>query len=144
MRRAAAEDILKFTCIFVYLFVYVCHVSWPNEKRYRPEIWYTYSHWPYIKTGFLFFSIKSPWRPLASKNCRVTWIFLISPRLSCCSFLPFSKFTRPDFLYKLLFFFLVNEACFCIFTNHNLICSVWFFSFMIMCFVFSFIKLFPG
>ena len=31
------EDILKFTCIcvylFMYLFVYVCHASWPNEKK---------------------------------------------------------------------------------------------------------------
>ena len=45
------EDILKFTRIFLY----VCHVYWPNEKRYRPEIWHTYSHWPYLKVGFLFF-----------------------------------------------------------------------------------------
>ena len=35
------------------------------------------------KNGFFVFSIKSPWRPLASKNCRVTWIFRISPRLPC-------------------------------------------------------------
>ena len=79
--------------------VYLCHASWPNEKRYRPEIWHTYSHWPYLKTSFskkipvtavslekmpchadfpqissiaLFFVVskKWPWGPLASKNCR--------------------------------------------------------------------------
>ena len=32
------EDIPNFTCIRAYLLVYVCHVSWPNEKRYMPEI----------------------------------------------------------------------------------------------------------
>ena len=66
-----------------YLFVYLCHASWPNEKRYRPEIWYSYSHWSYLKTGFLFFSKKSPWLQLALKSCRVTWIFRIPPRLFC-------------------------------------------------------------
>ena len=32
VRRAAAEDILKFTCICVcvYVFVCLCHVSWPH------------------------------------------------------------------------------------------------------------------
>ena len=34
VRRAAAEDILKFTCICIYvciyLFVCLCHVSWPH------------------------------------------------------------------------------------------------------------------
>ena len=35
--------------------MYLCHASWPNEKRYRPEIWYTYSHNPYLKSGFCFF-----------------------------------------------------------------------------------------
>ena len=65
------EYIPNFTCICVYLFIYVCvfiylcHVSWPNDKRFRPEIWYTYSHRLYLKTGFLFFRKKSPWRPLA-------------------------------------------------------------------------------
>ena len=57
---------LVYLCM--YLFIYARHVSWPNEKRYRPQIWHTYSHWPYLKTGFFVFSIKSPWRPLASKK----------------------------------------------------------------------------
>ena len=30
----------------------VCHASWPNEKRYRPEIWYTHSPRPNLKTAF--------------------------------------------------------------------------------------------
>ena len=88
--------ILKFTSICVYVSVYVffclCHVSWPNEKWYRPMATSDLklgthtlpaSHWPYLKRGFF---IKSPWRPLASKNCRVTWIFRISPRLPCYTF----------------------------------------------------------
>ena len=54
VRRAAGRRIfinsLVYVCICVY--VYMCHASWPNEKRYRPEIWYTYSHRPYLKTGF--------------------------------------------------------------------------------------------
>ena len=48
---------LVYLCISVIVCVciYVCHVSWPNEKRYRPEIWHTYSHWPYLKTFFFCF-----------------------------------------------------------------------------------------
>ena len=44
------------------------------------------------KNGFFVFSIKSPWRPLASKNCRVRWIFRISPRFPCFSI--FRKFYK--------------------------------------------------
>ena len=62
------EDIPNFTCICLYLFIYLRQASWPNEIRYRPEIWHTYSHWPYRKMGFFIFSIKSPWRPLAVKK----------------------------------------------------------------------------
>ena len=39
-------------CVFIYLGIYVCHASWPNEKRYRPEIWYTHSPRPNLKTAF--------------------------------------------------------------------------------------------
>ena len=46
---------LVYVCVCMYLLIYVCHVSWPNEKRYRPEIWYTYSHRPYLKIFFCFF-----------------------------------------------------------------------------------------
>ena len=42
-------------CKFIYLFIYLCQASWANEKQYRPEIWHTYSHWPYLKTRFSFF-----------------------------------------------------------------------------------------
>ena len=63
----------------MYLYIYVCHASWPNEKRYRPVIRYKSSHRP--ENGFFVFSKKSPWRQLASKNCRVRWILRISPRL---------------------------------------------------------------
>ena len=48
---------LVYVCMYVFIYgcIYVCDASWPNEKRYRPEIWHTYSYWPYLKTGFLFF-----------------------------------------------------------------------------------------
>ena len=42
-------------------FMWVCHsvglygTSWPNKKRYIPEIWYSHSTTPYLKRGFLFF-----------------------------------------------------------------------------------------
>ena len=53
------EGITNFTCInvciCVSLFIYLCQASWANEKQYRPEIWHTYSHWPYLKTRFSFF-----------------------------------------------------------------------------------------
>ena len=90
--------------LFVYLFVYLCHASWPNEKRYRPEIWYSYSHWSYLKTGFLFFSKKSPWLQLALKSCRVTWIFCIPPRLPC-----FHLFYLLISLYKWIILFIFTE-----------------------------------
>ena len=51
---------LVYVCI--YLFMYVCHASWPNEKRYRLEIWYTHSPRPYLKTAFF----KWPRGPLAN------------------------------------------------------------------------------
>ena len=41
-----------YMCVFSYLCV---SRLWPNEKRYRPEIWYKHSTRPYLKTGFLFF-----------------------------------------------------------------------------------------
>ena len=43
-------------CVFMYL----CHASWPNEKRYRAEIRYIYSHRPYLKTIFCFFRKNDP------------------------------------------------------------------------------------
>ena len=41
--------------VFMCVFVYVCHTSWSNEKQYWPEIWYTNSPRPYLKTSFCFF-----------------------------------------------------------------------------------------
>ena len=81
---------LVYVCInvFIYLCIYLCHASWPDEKRYRPEIWYTYCHRPYLKTYFMFFSKKGSLGPLTLKNCRVTWIFRISPRFPCCNVEP--------------------------------------------------------
>ena len=49
---------LAYVCM--YLFMYLSHASWPNEKRYRPEIWYKYSHGRYLETGFLFFRKNDP------------------------------------------------------------------------------------
>ena len=60
--------------LFVYLFI--CVTS-PDQPKNDSDLKFdTYSHWPYLKNCFFFvFSKKSPWRPLASKNCRVTWFF---------------------------------------------------------------------
>ena len=80
--------------------IYFCHASWPNKKRNRPEIRYTYSHSPYLKTGFLFFAKKGPWGPLVSKNCRITWIFRMSPRCSSLVFLSLFKFCQIKFIMK--------------------------------------------
>jgi len=91
VRRAAAEDILKFTCIcvcvciylFMYLFVSRLLATLPTLQTWN------FAHilpLTLSKNGFFVFSIKSPWRPLASKNCRVTWIFRISPRSPCLIF----------------------------------------------------------
>ena len=66
-----------FLIVCMYLCIYLCYASWLNEKRYRPEIWYTYYHRPSLKTSFLFFRKKWPW-VLTSKNCSVTRIFRIS------------------------------------------------------------------
>ena len=57
--------------------MYPRHASRPNEKLYRHQIWYTHFPWPYPQ--MVFFSKKWPWRPLNSKNYRVTWIFSIPP-----------------------------------------------------------------
>ena len=60
----SVKDIPNFTCICVYGSMYgcmyLCHASRPNEKRYRPEIWHTYSHRLYLKTNFLSFWKNEP------------------------------------------------------------------------------------
>ena len=42
---SSRSRIFLFSLVYVcmYLFIYVCHASWPNEKQYRPEIRYTHS-----------------------------------------------------------------------------------------------------
>ena len=65
----------------VYLFIYMCHASWPTEKRYRPGIWHTILPLTLFKPFFFVFSKKWPWGPLPSKKFRVTGIFRISARL---------------------------------------------------------------
>ena len=62
--------------------MYLYHAFWPNEKRYRPEIWYTSSPGTHLKTGFLFFRKSDP-RAASLKNRSVTWIYRISPRIPC-------------------------------------------------------------
>ena len=53
--RIFLNSLVYFCHVCISVFIYVCHVSWPNEKRNRPEIWHTYSHRPYLKTSFLLF-----------------------------------------------------------------------------------------
>ena len=71
-------------CVFVYVcifYLFICVTS-PCQTENDTDLKFG-RHTPIdlIWKRFLFvFSIKSPWRLLASKNCRVTWIFRISPR----------------------------------------------------------------
>ena len=76
------EDISNFTCIFVYLFMY-SFLSRLLAKRKTIQTWYLAHILALTSSKNVFFvlSKKFSWRPLASKNCRVTWIFRISPRL---------------------------------------------------------------
>ena len=50
---------MTFFYLLVYMlvcrYVELCQSFWPNERRYRPEIRYTYSHRPYLKTVLCFF-----------------------------------------------------------------------------------------
>ena len=93
LRAASLEKLLcqvdfphiSSIAFFMYLFIYLCHASWQKEKRYRPEIRYIRSSRLHLETGFFVVSKKWPWVSPASKNCRVTWIFRISPRLPCLS-----------------------------------------------------------
>ena len=57
------------------------------------------------KHKFFVFSKKSSWRPLASKNCRVTWIFRISSRLPCFDFL--SYFGKSFLILRLTDYFYI-------------------------------------
>ena len=86
-RKASSRSWIFFNSL-VYMFVGLYGTSWPNKKRYRPEIWYTHSLKPYLKMGFLVFSLKRSWGPEVTKNCRVTWIFRIYPRLPFWFLLP--------------------------------------------------------
>ena len=95
---------------------------------------------------FLVFSKNFTWWPLTSKNCSVTWIFLISPWLPCFHFsLPFYTVKNPPLQQSMpyvickpslirktegsIFFWfvmLVNEVCklFCI-IKLNVITDSW-------------------
>ena len=122
------EDILKFTriCIcqnprkassrsriflksLVYLWMCVFIYLWVSRllaKRKTIQTWNLEHTLPLTlsKNRFLVFSIKSPWRPLDSKNCPVTWIFHISPRLPCLEFFLIkiqSKILRHGIWYSL-------------------------------------------
>ena len=37
--RGAAGRGYSYFHVYMCFCIYVCHASWPNEKRYRPEIW---------------------------------------------------------------------------------------------------------
>ena len=71
VRRAAGRGYSYFhlyVFLRLYLFIYVCHASWPNEKRYRPEIWYTHFPRPYLKMAFFVYSRRWPRGPLGRKT----------------------------------------------------------------------------
>ena len=74
---------------WVFFYKLVCTGPLGKTKNNTDVKFCTLTHTPrsYPKPGFWFFSKKWPWGPLALKNCRVTWIFCISPRLHCLIFL---------------------------------------------------------
>ena len=59
VRRAAGRRYSYFHSMFacaVFLLIYsLCHTSWPNVRRYRPEIWYTHFPRPHLRRGSCFF-----------------------------------------------------------------------------------------
>ena len=74
--------------MFLYSLVYMSvHVSgyvsnfWPIKERDIPEIWYTHSPRPYVKTGFVIFFETKTKGPASIKNYRVT---MISQYLIAC------------------------------------------------------------
>ena len=69
----------------VYLCIYLCVTSTGQRKNDTNLKFGTHTPIDLIKNGFFGFSIKSPWRPVASKNYCVMCIFRISPRLPCFS-----------------------------------------------------------
>ena len=69
-------------CVFNYLSIYVC-VSRLLDKWKTIQTWNLALILPLTSSKNGVFFKKSPWRPLALKNCCVTWIFRIPPRLPC-------------------------------------------------------------
>ena len=78
---------------FLYLLVYLCvNLSvcqrlspWLNENRRRPEIWYTYLPWAYLKYFFCFFEKITPSATIFEKLLRHA-DYHIYPRLPCMLF----------------------------------------------------------
>ena len=63
------------------------------------------------KRVFCFFLKQWPWGPLASKNCRVTWILRITPRLPCLQVFWFLKWKFIYILQNVLFHSLTSIVC---------------------------------
>ena len=59
VRRAVGRGYSEFhlyICVCIYVFICVCVLRLlAKQKTIRPEIWYTYSPWPYLKRVFLSF-----------------------------------------------------------------------------------------
>ena len=72
VRQAPGRDIPFFDRIYVCVCLYI--VSCPLIKRNPTQTWNLAHTFPISKNFFFFFSKKLPQGPLASKNCRVTWI----------------------------------------------------------------------
>ena len=84
-------------CVYVFMYVFVSRLL----AKWKPIQTWNLAHIlpsTLSKNESFVFSKKSPWRPLGSKNCRVTWIFRKSPRLPCFNFFFFfwGKLWRSD------------------------------------------------
>ena len=81
-----AQGIFLLSLVYISASFYLFQAPW-NEKRYRPQIWYTHSPRPYVKC--FFFPKSDPEGRQPRKKCCVTWIFPISPRLPCLKLILF-------------------------------------------------------
>ena len=92
-------------CVGICVFMYLCHASWSIKN------WHTYSHWPYIKMGFLFFKKISVTAgslqqilPCHMEFPHISSIALYSPFLDwlkkCCNFSRFDKL-RSKTVYRM-------------------------------------------
>ena len=77
---------------------YLRHAPWPNEKRYRPEIWYTQSSRPYLQRilfvfSKMFFVILKKW-PLGLLRFKKLRFMCLMNHFKTCAYIWDQKSSR--------------------------------------------------